>query len=45
MQRFGSDGSNSGRGQCALEEALLTLLRHHAAGDVQLLADETPEPY
>jgi hypothetical protein len=24
MQRFGSDGSNSGRGRCALEKALLT---------------------
>jgi len=28
MQRFGSDGSNSGHGGCALETALLTDLCH-----------------
>ena len=28
MQRFGSDGSNSGHGGCALETALLTYNRH-----------------
>ena len=28
MQQFGSNGSNSGHGGCALETALLTHLRH-----------------
>ena len=31
MQRFGSDGSNSGHGGCALETALLTPLRQSSA--------------
>jgi hypothetical protein len=31
MQRFGSHGSNSGRGRRGLETALLTPSRHHAA--------------
>jgi hypothetical protein len=37
MQRFGSDGSNSGHGGCALETALLTLIydvSEHAHGPV-----------